>query len=118
MINVRNAGPRALPLREPTFLVLVSLAVGKKHGYAIMKDVEQLSSGRVKLSTGTLYGALGRLLDQGLIERVPTEEDEDTGRPRKAYVLTRHGRRVLETEMTRMQSLVATARLRLAEEDA
>ena len=115
---MRTAGDESLPLREPTFLILVSLAAGRKHGYRIMKDVEELSDSRVKLSTGTLYGALGRLLDEGLIERVPNDEDTSAGRPRKAYVLTRHGHHVLEMEMTRMQTLVAAARLRLAEEDA
>ena len=114
---MRTAGDESLPLREPTFLILVSLAAGKKHGYRIMKDVEELSDGRVQLSTGTLYGALGRLLDEGLIERVPSE-DASAGRPRKAYVLTRRGHHVLGMEMNRMQTLVTAARLRLAEEDA
>ena len=114
---MRKAINESLPLREPTFLILVSLGSGEKHGYAILKDVQELSHGRIRLSTGTLYGALGRLLDQGLIERVPSE-DAGGGRPRKAYVLTRRGHHVLEMEMTRMQGLVAAARLRLAEEDA
>ncbi len=113
---MKSTNPDMLPLREPTFFILVSLGSGKKHGYAIMKDAEELSNGRVKLSTGTLYGALGRLLDQGLIERVPSNEDESTGRPRKTYVLTHNGRRVLAAEMSRMQALLATARLRLAED--
>ena len=107
-----------LPLTEATFFIMLSLSSGPAHGYAIMKDVAALSDRRVVLSTGTLYGALGRLLDEGLIERVPSGEDASAGRPRKAYVLTKHGHRVLEMEMTWMQSLVTTARLRLAEEDA
>ena len=115
---MKTTNPDSLPLREPTFFILLSLGSGKKHGYAILKDVEDLSDGRIRLSTGTLYGALGRLLDQGLIARVPRDEDENSGRPRKAYVLTQDGRRVLEAEMSRMRTLVATARLRLAEEDA
>ena len=56
-----------LPLTETTFYILLSMAVERKHGYAILKDVEQLSKGRVVPSTGTLYGALSRLLDQDLI---------------------------------------------------
>ena len=60
-----------LPLTEPTFYILLSLAPSKKHGYAILRDVEGLSKGRLRLSTSTLYSALARLLDQGLIERVP-----------------------------------------------
>jgi len=59
-----------LPLREPTFFILLSLASQEKHGYAILQDIKEISEGKVKLSTGTLYEALARLLDQGLIERV------------------------------------------------
>ena len=107
-----------LPLTEPTFYILLSLAPGKKHGYAILKDVQALSNGKVSLSTSTLYGALGRLLDQGLIERVPNDGEENTGPglPRKAYILSETGRRVLEAETSRMRALVAAARLRLGEE--
>lgn len=109
-----------LPLTEPTFYILLSLAPGKKHGYAILKDVAALSDGKINLSTSTLYGALGRLLDQGLIERVPNDGEESTGPglPRKAYELTEFGRRVLEAETRRMQSLITAARLRLSEEGA
>ena len=114
-----------LPLQEPTFFILLSLAQESKHGYAILKDVEQHSEGRVKLSTGTLYEALARLLDQALIERVEadeggTEEGAEglghPGRPRKTYRLTRRGRRVLEAETARMQTLVAATQRRLGEE--
>ena len=55
---------RLVPLQEPTFYILLSLRGGEKHGYAILKDVAEMSSEQVKLSTGTLYGALFRLLDQ------------------------------------------------------
>jgi len=107
-----------LPLTEPTFYILLSLASGKKHGYAIMKDAKALSSGKVSLSTSTLYSALSRLLDQGLIERISddTENSAGPGLPRKAYVLSGIGRRVLGAETNRMQALVAAARLRLGEE--
>lgn len=108
--------PRSyLPLTETTFYILLSLAPAKRHGYAILKDVEQLSDGRVTLSTSTLYSALSRLLDQGLIRRIPTEVDESPGRPRKVYELTDAGRRVLEAEVHRLQTLVATGQQRLAE---
>ena len=106
-----------LPLTEPTFYILLSLAPGKKHGYAILKEVEALSKGNVRLSTSTLYGALGRLLDQGLIERVSTDEDEirGPGLPRKAYILSTIGRRALEAETRRMRALIALAQHRLEE---
>ena len=106
-----------LPLTEPTFYILLSLAPGKKHGYAIMKDVKALSRGRVNLSTSTLYTAIGRLLDQGLIARLSEEEQEAApGLPRKSYALTELGRRVLEAETVRLQNMVKEARLRLREE--
>jgi DNA-binding PadR family transcriptional regulator len=106
-----------LPLTEPTFYILLSLAPGKKHGYAIMKDVKDLSRERVSLSTSTLYTAVGRLLDQELIERLDDDnEDPSPGLPRKSYKLTELGRRVLEAESVRLQGMVREARLRLRED--
>jgi DNA-binding PadR family transcriptional regulator len=108
-----------LPLQEPTFFILLSLASGSKHGYAIMKDVTALSGGKVRMGTGTLYGALSRLLDQNLIERIddPAGEhgSDSGGRVRKAYRLTTPGRGLLAAETDRMHNLVVTARLRLSE---
>jgi DNA-binding PadR family transcriptional regulator len=104
-----------LPLTEATFYILLSMAVERKHGYAILRDVQALSQGRVKLSTGTLYGALGRLLDQGLIERIDGDDPGETGRIRKFYAPTRLGRGVLDAELERMRALVAAAHQRLAE---
>ena len=101
-----------LPLSEATLLILLSLAPQPRHGYAIMKDVAALSDGRVQLSTGTLYGALKRLLDHDWIERF--DETVVDGRERKAYRLTDLGRRIMEAEMTRLQSLVAVAQRRSA----
>ena len=101
-----------LPLSEATLLILLSLAPQPRHGYAIMKDVAALSDGRVQLSTGTLYGALKRLLDHDWIERF--DEMVVDGRERKAYRLTDLGRRIMEAEMTRLQSLVAVAQRRSA----
>ena len=75
-----------------------------------MKDVQTLSDNRVVLSTGTLYGALRRLLEQHWIERVDDPEPNDTDRERKAYTLTQVGRRALKAEVERLQKLVATAR--------
>jgi len=108
-----------LPLTEPTFYILLSLAPGKKHGYAILKDVKDLSKNQVNLSSSTLYTAIGRLLDQELIERL-FDEDEDSGPglPRKSYALTELGKRVLEAETSRLQGMVNEARLRLREEGA
>jgi DNA-binding PadR family transcriptional regulator len=107
-----------LPLTEPTFYILLSLVHEKKHGYAIMQDVKGLSKGSVSLSTSTLYTSLGRLLDQRLIERVSDESDggKHPGRPRKAYVLSELGRRVLRAETDRLSSLLEVAQPRLVVE--
>ena len=69
-----------------------------------------LSDNRIVLSTGTLYGALKRLLEQNWIERVDDPEPNDTDRERKAYALTQAGRRILKAEVERFQKLIATAR--------
>ena len=60
---------RSLPVTEPVLLILLSLAEQPRHGYSILKDVQEMSNGQVTLSTGTLYGALRRLLQDGWIER-------------------------------------------------
>jgi DNA-binding PadR family transcriptional regulator len=99
-----------LPLTETTFYILLSLTPNKKHGYAIMKDVHNLSEEHVTLSTSTLYGALKRLLEQGWIERVDDPDEEANGnRERKAYILTQLGRRILEMETCRLQAQLAAA---------
>lgn len=107
-----------LPLTESTFYILLSLAPGPKHGYAIMKDVKTLSEGRVILSTGTLYGAIKRLLNQGWILRVDEPAEDDSSRERKAYVLTQRGRRILEAETARLGKLYQAAQLRVVGEEA
>jgi len=105
---------RDKPLTEPVLLILMSLAGQPRHGYALIKDIEILSRQRVHLSTGTLYGALRRLLDEGWIERF---EQEDTSRDKQAYRLTDQGRRQLELELDRFKELsrVGLARLRMRE---
>ena len=98
------------PLREATFFILLSLATAPKHGYAIMKDTARLSDGRVNLSTGTLYGAIKRLLEAGWIRRVENGDEEGNGRPKKEYKLTEQGRRIFEAEVARLESIVTVAR--------
>ena len=104
-----------LPLTEPVLLVLLSLAEQPRHGYSIIKDVEQVSAGRVVLSTGTLYGALQRLLAQGWIELF---EEDESSRDRRAYRLTARGRRNLQVEVERMKQLTKVAVLRIARKGA
>lgn len=111
MSNTKHPIPAqpAPPLSETTFLILVSLGGGPKHGYAIMKEVEELSRRRVLLGTGTLYGAIKRLLADGWISRLDLPEDSTDGRDRKSYALTSHGRKVLRAETQRLRELVELA---------
>jgi DNA-binding PadR family transcriptional regulator len=79
-----------------------------------MKDVETMSRGRLNLSTGTLYGALRRLLEDSWIRRAVDTASSEQGRVRKVYTLTDLGRSILHTEVARLEMLVTTAHLRLA----
>jgi len=105
----------AFPLTEPVLLILLSLAGHPRHGYSILKDVEQMSDGRVVLSTGTLYGALRRLLDDNWIERL---EQKNSSRGRQAYRLTSRGRKNLQFEVSRLKHLTRLASLRAVTKEA
>jgi DNA-binding PadR family transcriptional regulator len=98
------------PLSEPVLLILTSLADEPRHGYALIKDIESLSEGRVRMSTGTLYGAIRRLVEDGLIEPF---DQEDTSRDKQAYRLTNKGRKQLCVELERMKQLAQKAAARL-----
>src|SRR6202050_5674352 len=97
-------------LTEPVLLILLGLADNPRHGYALMKEIEALSDGRVRLSTGTLYGALRRLLQDGWIARF---KQSNTSRDKQAYRLTPAGRSQLQHELDRMKQLTAAANARL-----
>ena len=103
-------GIETKPLTEPVLLILISLADKPKHGYALIKDIDVLSNGRVRLSTGTLYGALRRLLENEWIE--PFDE-HDRSREKQAYKLTREGRGQLQLELQRLRQLTHAASTRL-----
>jgi DNA-binding PadR family transcriptional regulator len=102
------------PLTEPVFLILLSLAAEPKHGYALLREIERLSEGRVLLSTGTLYGAIHRLLQEGCIERF---QQADTSRDKQAYRLTRKGSSQLHAELARMRRIVQIAALQLGAQE-
>jgi DNA-binding PadR family transcriptional regulator len=95
----------ALPLTPALFHVLLSLADGEKHGYAILKEVEQRTGGTVCLSTGTLYGIIKRLLADGMIRDSAAGSDDR----RRAYRLTAFGRKVALAEAERLRDLVVSA---------
>lgn len=102
----------ATSLQEPTFLIMAALAAEPRHGYGVIQDVAELSDGRVVLRPGTLYGALDRLTEQGLVA-VDREEIVD-GRLRRYYRLTDSGAAVLSEEARRLatNAEAAVARLR------
>ena len=104
----------SLPVSEPVLMILLSLAGQPRHGYAILVDTEKMSAGRIRLSTGTLYGALRRLLEDGWIERF---QEEDNSRGKQAYRLTGLGRRNLQQEISRMKQLTRVASLRFARKE-
>jgi len=87
-------------MREPTYFVLAALLDGPLHGYAIIKRAEELSGGRVRLATGTLYTALDRLADEGYVRLV--SEETVAGRIRRSYGLTDDGASALRAEAQRM----------------
>jgi DNA-binding PadR family transcriptional regulator len=99
------------PLTTAMFNVLLALSDGDKHGYAILKDVEAQTNGEVQLSTGTLYGIIKRLVNDGWIveaRRRPPAADDD--QRRRYYRLTADGRQVAVAEAQRMEKLIDRAR--------
>ena len=100
------------PLQEPTFLILAALAEAPMHGYGVIQEVEALSGGRVVLRPGTLYGALDRLTDQGLVEQ--EREEVVDGRLRRYYRLTDAGADRLAADVERQRRNAETAAARLA----
>jgi DNA-binding PadR family transcriptional regulator len=99
-------------MQEPTRLLLTALADAPRHGYALIQEIAAISGGRVKMRAGTLYAALDRLLDQGLIH---VERDEVVdGRARRTYALSEPGRTLLAEETERLRVLVAEAERRLS----
>jgi DNA-binding PadR family transcriptional regulator len=100
-----------LPLQPSVFHILVALADQDRHGYSIMQDVAARTDNHLRLSPGTLYGSIKRMLAQGLIEELrdaPNPDDDDERR--RYYRLTRLGRRVVSADMARLESVIRQAR--------
>ncbi len=100
-----------LPLTPTVFNILLSLADGEKHGYAIMQEVEEATEGRTRMGPGTLYGSLDRMLKAGYIaesDRRPTANEDDERR--RYYRLSSFGRRVLQAGAARLARAVGLAR--------
>lgn len=102
-----------LPLATAHLHILLALADGEKHGYAVMREVESMTDGEVTMGPGTLYGAIKRLLSAGLVEETDERPDPAIDDQRRRYYrVTGFGARVLAAETARLERLVKTARAR------
>jgi DNA-binding PadR family transcriptional regulator len=103
--------PRSLiPLRPAVLHILLALAGGERHGYAIMREVEERTGGEVRMGPGTLYGSIKRMLAMGLIEESEERPDPDLDDQRRRYYrITDFGREVAGAEARRLAQLVRTA---------
>jgi DNA-binding PadR family transcriptional regulator len=97
------------PLTPAVVHVLLALAGGERHGYAILKDVQRQSESRLRFGPGTIYGTLQRLMEAGWVEEADAPSNAEDPR-RKYYTLTRHGREALRTEVDRLGALLNVAR--------
>jgi DNA-binding PadR family transcriptional regulator len=100
------------PLTPAMFHVLLALAGDDLHGYAMLKEVELRTGGKVRLSTGTLYGIIKRLLNDGLIVELRSRPSETDDERRRYYRLTPQGRQVATAEAERMDEILSIARSR------
>ncbi len=101
----------SLPLPPAVFQILVALADRDRHGYAIMQDVAGRTDGRMKLSPGTLYGSIKRMLEEGLIVEIDERPDPDSDDERRRYYrVTSFGRDVAQAEADRLATLLRQAR--------
>ena len=104
-----------LPLPVSQLHILMALATGDKHGYAIMREVQDFTDGAVTMGPGTLYGAVKQMLKAGLIEESDERPDPALDDQRRRYYrLTELGGRVLDAEVARMEQLARAARTRRA----
>jgi DNA-binding PadR family transcriptional regulator len=100
-----------LPLPQAAFHILVALADQDRHGYAIMQDVASRTGGQLRLSPGTLYGSIKRLLEAGLIVEIDEPKGQSTDDERRRYYrITRFGREVAQAEADRLADLLRQAR--------
>jgi len=109
MTNFDIEAGRLLPLPPAIFHILIALGEGDKHGYAVMQEVADRTGGQVRMSPGTLYGSIRKMVDDGLIEESFKRGADDERR--RYYRLTRFGRAVAAAEAERLAALLHHARL-------
>jgi DNA-binding PadR family transcriptional regulator len=98
------------PLTPAVFHILLALAAGRKHGYAIMKEVEADGGGFLRMGPGTLYGSLQRMTAAGLVEETEDADEADGDERRRYYQLTHAGRRALGGETARLRQALSAAK--------
>ena len=106
----REAVDDALPLPPATFHILLALSDGERHGYAIIQEVEARTDGELRLSAGTLYRSIARMVEQGLISEVMKRASKQDDQRRRYYRVTPFGTAVARAEMRRLTQLVKIAR--------
>jgi DNA-binding PadR family transcriptional regulator len=111
MSKAKDDHEKMLPLTPAVFHVLLALADGERHGYAIMQEVTEHTQGRIKMGPGTLYGTIKRLIEAQLIEESDERPDAESDDERRRYYrLTGVGQRVVKAEAQRYAEMVAVAR--------
>ncbi len=115
---MKRRGSARLPLRPHELHILVALAGGERHGYAIQQEVVARSAGALRLGPGTLYETIARLLERDLIHEVTSKRSEAEHAQRRYYALTARGRRLLSAEVERLGDVVRVARERLKGSEA
>lgn len=105
-----TAADALLPLPPATFHILLALSAEERHGYAIIQDVEARTNGDLRLSAGTLYRSIARMVEQGLIVEVGKRRTRDEDERRRYYRILPFGKEVARAEMARLTALVRLAR--------
>ena len=114
-MSKKNASSPAdlVPLPAAVFHILLTLAEGERHGYALKREIARRTDGKLKLGAGVLYGSIGKMLAQGLIEESDERPDPHLDDERRRYYrITAFGRRVAQAEAARMRDLVQLASAR------
>jgi len=112
MTNDRELADQLLPLPPATFHILLALLDEERHGYAIIQDVEARTQGELRMSAGTLYRSIARMVEQGLIAEVVKRRPVTDDSRRRYYRITPFGTLVARAEMRRLSQLVQMARAR------
>src|SRR5262245_3860032 len=108
--NEFDAAAGLLPLPPATFHILLALSVGERHGYAIIQDIEERTGGELRLSAGTLYRSIARMVEQGLLSETTKRRTLSDDERRRYYRITPFGTAVARAEVARLSDLVRLAK--------